>query len=194
MDEKIETLVLKLQNGDEAAFEKIFTLYQVRAVRTAYLLTQNKALAEDIVQETFVQCYLKMHTLKDPKNFKAWFFKTLTRLAWKKGQLEQRTFPVENITDVYDPADDANLERDFIKKDVSQILLKAIYQLDPKLRTTVLLYYYREFSISEIAQIMGCLSGTVKSRLFTARKTLKKTLPLEANDFLKEAIAHDISF
>jgi len=64
MEDNIEDLVIRLQKGEKVAFERLFEAYKVKAVRTAYLLTNNNTLAEDITQEAFVQCYLKINDLK----------------------------------------------------------------------------------------------------------------------------------
>lgn len=194
MDENISELVIKIQNGDNAAFEKLFNLYKTKAIRTAYLLTSNMAIADDVTQEAFVQCYLKINTLKNPAQFKTWFFRILTRLAWKLGSKEKEVTPVENIFEFLTATDNTNIEQDFIKKEASKRIMESINKLEQKQKTTVLLYYYKDFSISEIASIMGCFEGTVKSRLYSARKNLNKCMQMEETEFLKEAKIDEIIF
>ncbi|WP_312647476.1 RNA polymerase sigma factor [Aminipila sp.] len=179
MEDNSAELVIRLQKGDKAAFDRIFKLYKVKAVRTAYLLTNNKALAEDITQEAFVQCYLKIRNLKNPMQFKTWFFKSLTRIAWRMSAKEKTVVPVENIFELADYKDTEQIELDFINKENAEKIMSAVNRLEEKQKTTVLLYYYNEFSVSEIASIMGCFEGTVKSRLHTARKNLKKSLQIQ---------------
>ncbi|WP_304509698.1 RNA polymerase sigma factor [Anaerotignum sp.] len=191
--DNLANLVLELQHGDEKAFESIFELYKVKAVRTAYLLTGSKTLADDIAQEAFVQCFLKIHTLKDPCQFKTWFFKCLTRIAWKMAKKEKTAVPVENIYEMADSKDSEEVEMDFLKKEFSADIMKLINTLDEKQKTTILLYYYNEFSISEIAAVMGCFEGTVKSRLHTARKNLKKGLE-QKETYLKEGLNNAVIF
>lgn len=116
MNENIAELVLKVQNKDKSAFEEIFEIYKTSALRTAYLLTNNKTLSEDITQEAFVQCYLKINELKNPSQFKVWFFKILTRIAWKMNKKENFSIPVENIFDSLNCSDGENLEDSFIEK------------------------------------------------------------------------------
>lgn len=62
------------------------------------------------------------------------------------------------------------------EKEFSKLIYKEIQKLKPKLQTTLILYYYNEFSVKEIAEIMSCLEGTVKSRLYTGRRRLKANL------------------
>lgn len=161
MEDRSAELVRAFQKGDKDAFEKLFELYKVRAVRTAYLMTSNSALAEDITQEAFVQCYEKINSLKDPMQFKSWFFKILTRIAWRMSSKEKRITPIENIFEVADYEEIAQVEADFIKSEDSKKLMVAVNNLEEKQKTTVLLYYYNEFSIGEIAKVMGCFEGRV---------------------------------
>ncbi|MEA4988056.1 MAG: RNA polymerase sigma factor [Anaerovorax sp.] len=193
MDDHSTELVIRLQQGEKAAFERLFELYKVKAVRTAYLLTNNKALAEDITQEAFVQCYLKINSLKNPAQFKTWFFKTLTRIAWRMSNKEKEIVPVENIFEMADYNDAVQVELDFIKKETAEKIMEAVNGLDEKQKTAVLLYYYGEFSMKEIANIMGCFQGTVKSRLHTARKNLEKSLVLKEKyirEGMKDAVIY----
>ncbi|MEG2199124.1 MAG: RNA polymerase sigma factor [Anaerovorax sp.] len=191
MDDKNAKLVTRLQEGDETAFEKLFELYKVKAVRTAYLLTNNAALAEDITQEAFVQCYLKIKELRDPDQFKTWFFKILTRLAWKMSAKEKNVIPVENIFDAIAHQDTEQIEMDFIKREDAKKIMKLIDSLEQKQKTVILLYYYNGFSVGEIAKVVGCFEGTVKSRLHTARKNLKSSFTLQ-KECIEEGAQHAI--
>ncbi len=170
-------LIIKMQKGDFSAFEEIFRLYKDKAVRTAYLITGNRFTSEDVVQEAFILCYSKINTLKNPELFKPWFFKIVTRLSWKHSNSNKKFIPVENI---------------FEKEEISESLVKSSYNsfdkeeydelyrcinlLDKKSRITIILFYFNDFSVKEIAEIMGCFQGTVKSRLFNSRKKLKQFL------------------
>ncbi|WP_027398707.1 RNA polymerase sigma factor [Anaerovorax odorimutans] len=176
-------LVMRLQKGDKSSFEDLFDMYKAKAVRTAYLITNNRALADDIVQEAFILCYFKIAELKDPMSFKTWFFRMLTRLAWKMSAKEKVSVPVDNIFEFAETEDIHLVEGEIIDKEESKCLMEAVEHLEIKKKTTILLYYYNNFSVSEIAQIMGCFEGTVKSRLHSARKNLKKSI--ECNDIYK---------
>lgn len=168
-------IIQKVKSGDLQAFEVLFERYKTKAIRTVYLMTGDVHTTEDIVQEAFTTCYLSLHTLKQPQYFKTWFFKLLTRIAWRVMKKERGLVPTETIGELVEIARlqegislnemDQATEADFI---YSQIL-----KLDYKLQTTLILYYYNELTIKEIAKVMGCLEGTVKSRLYTGRKQLK---------------------
>lgn len=183
-------LVKEIQLGSSDSFEKLFEKYKNTAFRTAYFISGNKFTAEDIVQETFVQCFLKIKSLKNPELFKPWFYKILTRTAWKHSNSDKASTPVENI---FETAEQSFLTTEFNKSESEcfETLHAEINNLDIKLKTTIILYYFNGFSVKEISKISGCFEGTVKSRLYTARKKLKDSLKdikkreCEANGNLK---------
>jgi RNA polymerase sigma-70 factor (ECF subfamily) len=172
--------IKKMQQGDDTAFFIIYEKYKNAALRTAYLITGNRYTGEDILQETFVQCCLHIKELKDPATFKAWFYRILTRTAWKFAKKEKSAVPVENLFETIDESVEEDSEKTFLQKEERRKLLEAINQLDLKQRITVILYYYNEMSVSEIAKATGSLEGTVKSRLFFARKKLYQKLKADA--------------
>lgn len=183
-------LIIKMQNGDYSAFEEIFHMYKDKAARTAYLITGNRFTSEDIVQEAFILCFMKIKSLKNPELFKPWFFKIVTRLSWKYSNSYKKVTPV---WDIYEQTEfnSGVCEKSFLSsslKEEYEGLYAAVNKLDKKLRTIVVLFYFNGFSIKEIAKITGCLQGTVKSRLFNSRKKLKKFL----NDFSKEGDKDEI--
>lgn len=192
--DKTEELVLKVQRGDKDAFEALFNLYKTKAMRLAYLITNNQTLSDDITQEAFVQSYLNIKSLRNPQQFKTWFFKILTRLAWKMSTKEKKVIALDAITEPQEVDDRMNIENDFIQKEKSEAIMAAIRQLELKQRTVILLYYYNDFSIAEIAQILGCFEGTVKSRLHSARKQLSKSLITLQDESFEEVKADEIIY
>lgn len=169
-------VVKKIQAGDMNAFEEIFEIYKNQAIRYAYLITNNKFTSEDIVQETFVKCYLKIKDLKNVEQFKSWLFKIPTRTAWDYMKKDKAVLPVE---DIFEKAKNENIDKSlhsYIRNEESKMLRAEIDNLELKQKTVIVLYYFNGFTIKEIAKIMGCFEGTVKSRLHSARKNLKVAL------------------
>lgn len=169
-------LVVNVQQGDMKAFEQLFDLYKHKALRTVYSMTRDKDVSEDIVQEVFVSCYISIKGLQNPEYFKTWFYRVLTRTAWRYMDKEKRLIPVE---DILKKSEDSHRNSSLEKlelKESSELIYQEIIKLKPKIQTTLILYYYNEFSVKEIAQIMECLEGTVKSRLHTGRRKLKLSL------------------
>lgn len=179
-------LIRKWKEGDEDAFSAMYERYRQTAMRTAWLLCHNLADSEDIVQETFVQCYFHIQELKDESRFRPWMLKCLVRTGWKLMKKQKKEMPEEQM--------ELHLERErypestfsgktsgepleeAIAREFSGELTKAVRRLSEKHRLVIVLYYYDELSVHEIAKITGCLEGTVKSRLHFARRQLKKML------------------
>lgn len=174
-------LVVNVQNGDMQAFEQLFELYKYKALRTIYSMTRDKDISEDIVQEVFVSCYTSIKDLKNPEYFKTWFYRMLTRTTWRYMEKEKRLIPVEDISRKLECSNEKSSLEKVEQKESSELLYQEILKLQPKLQTTLILYYYNEFSVKEIAQTMGCLEGTVKSRLYTGRRRLKVNLMGQEN-------------
>ena len=169
-------LVVKVQSGDIQAFEQLFDLYKFKALRTVYSIVRDKDVSEDIVQEAFVLCYTSIKKLENPENFKTWFYRILTRTTWRYMKKERPFMPVDEIFKKIEYSHENSPLEELEKKESSELIYKEILKLKPNLQTTLILYYYNEFSVKEIAQIMDCLEGTVKSRLYTGRRKLKISL------------------
>ena len=174
MNEK--ELILKIQSGDMNAFEKIFNMYKDEAFRYSYLITGDKYTSEDVVQESFVSCYTHIKSLKNAEQFKSWFFKILTRSAWKYSKKEKKSVPVDNIFEKADDEKNHEVINEYIRKEQASTLYSEINELGIKQKTVIILYYFNGLTVKEIADVMGCFEGTVKSRLYTARKKLKINL------------------
>lgn len=165
-----------VQNGSRSSFDELYEKYKNDAVRTAYLITGNQSICEDIAQETFVTCYRSIGSLKNPKAFTAWFYHILTRIAWKYGKLASIEIADENVIE---KADEINVDTSIANHELTEtkrILCSEISGLEPNQKTVVILYYYNELTTREIAQVLKCSEGTVKSRLHTARKKLRERL------------------
>lgn len=172
-----EELVRRLQAGEESAFDGLFALYQKQAVRTAALITGDTALAEDVAQEAFVICLLHIKELREASRFRPWFFRILTRTAWKA---MQEKLPSVDWSEALEKALPGKADTyPSETKAVYEKLYQALDGLGRKQRTTIILHYFNDLSIREIAEATGSLEGTVKTRLFAARRRLKRVLEAE---------------
>lgn len=170
-----EILVRRFRQGDRAAFDELYTKYRDEALRTASLITGSRADGEDVVQEAFVQCYQTIGQLRDPARFKAWLFKLLTRAAWKYCRKRSREEPVAEFFDDAGKAGESALGA-VLRTEQSRELFAAVQRLDENQRTVVVLYYFNDMAVRDIAKVLGCREGTVKSRLFAARRSLQKAM------------------
>ena len=192
MEKTTIQLVEAMQTGDRQAFDELYNRYATRLYRTTFLICGNKEDSEDVLQETFINCYLHCSELKNPEVFEAWLMKILVRTSWRitKGrktavsadELLQREENGGLVQEIFRDKNEPEPLDQVIIQEKRETLMSTVKDLDLKLRTVVVLYYYEECSVKEIARLVGCLEGTVKSRLHTARTKLKKQLEHSENN------------
>jgi len=185
-------LVQRLQEGDRRSFDLIYEKYHLQLYKNAWLISGNRMDAEDILQETFVTAWKHIRELKNRESLKAWLFRIMTREAFRAGKRGSKEIPDEFIEARADgQAAPAAGSKDFTEmiSDHSEIL-GMLESLDLKHREVLVLFYFEEMSISEIAAATGCFEGTVKSRLNAARKKIRSGLGPQIRNFqLKETEA-----
>ncbi len=184
MDEKNRAWVEKMIQGHEPAFDEVYRSYSGKLYRMAYFITGNKSDSEDVLQEVFVSCFLHRGDLKNPECFETWIYRILVRTAWKLCRKRKEV----SLDAYFEHPEDAGLAQrlhedsqagpleQLLEKEDASELWDRVSKLDVKYRTVILLYYYNGLGTREIARITGTLEGTVKSRLFQARKLLQKGL------------------
>ena len=201
MKENISQYVARLKNGDVEVFTKLFEATQQRAYYTAFKILGNKEDAEDMVQEAYMQAYNSISQLKDDTKFEAWLIMILTnkckrRLQKKKPNLfseyENDDFD-ESFEDSLETTDSSGLPAEVLdNKALAKQVMDCIDKLPEEQKICVLLRYYDDLKIGEIASSLEIPEGTVKSRLNKARKTLKVEFEaIEKRDKIK---LHGIPF
>jgi len=181
LEEKDEILVQRSKNGDKEAFDILVQRYRASLFRFVYHSLHNKEDAEDIAQEAFVRAYLSLSQLKDNSLFRTWLFKIALNLIRDSKRVEKRN-PTVSL-DSYIEGDDTHKESegDNVEalEDDSELLVrlrKEVASLPNELREVIILRDLQGFTYEEIAKMVGCPLGTVKSRLFYARKILRERL------------------
>lgn len=169
-------LIQNIRNGDRESFERLVELYQNKGMKTAYLILGNRSDAEDVLQETFVKIYLNISQLKNVQAFSSWFYKVLVRTSWEYSRTKKREAIEEGFLENIASDQESGLERKIIQKETDREMKRTIDMLSLEQRTVIILFYYEGFSIREIAELTGTFEATVKSRMFLARKKLKKLL------------------
>ena len=176
--EEITTLVQKIRNKDNNAIGEL--VYR-DIYFTAYKVLKNKEDAEDIVHDSFIICMKKIDTLKDDTAFLTFINRTvmnksLNHLRDSKFELSDVTVNADGeevVMDIEDTSNHANVEKVISDTETQRMVMEIIDKLPELQRMTIMLFYYEDFNISDIAKIMGCSDNTVKSRLNYARKTIK---------------------
>lgn len=181
--------VPRLQNKDPETYELLFRTWYPEAFRTAYLVTHERSLAEDAVQEAFINVFRSIHSLKQPERLRGWLHAIVSRTAVDvvRRQRSSRTIPVEEIDQA--PGDEAYFsgsvngwptpEEAALAAQRSDAIMAGLAELTPEFRQVIILFYYHQLSVGEIAEAVGCAEGTVKSRLSRARARLAKLLSPE---------------
>lgn len=161
-------LIKRCQQGDSNSFSELYHLHRKKALGTAYLISSQKGIAEDIVQESFIECFKKIQTIKNPEAFEAWFYKILVRTGWRmvKNHNHFVLMGDQNMEGLSKNID-SNSELD--TSETNLIVNDALAQLSLPLKTVVILYYFNDMTIEKISKVLGCFPGTVKSRLYNAR-------------------------
>jgi RNA polymerase sigma-70 factor (ECF subfamily) len=183
-----ESLVAAHLTGDQAAFRELVRRYGDGVLGYLFRMTGNLSQAEDLFQETFKRVHEKAHTFRGGR-FKSWLFTIATRAAIDSGRRHSRLTVVsldqagdcdeENPLQVIALADDnaADPANEMIKEEQKQQVRQAIEALPVKQRATLILAYYQQLSYPEVAQVMGCSIGTVKTQMSRALAALARTLP-----------------
>ncbi|WP_353845940.1 MULTISPECIES: sigma-70 family RNA polymerase sigma factor [unclassified Clostridium] len=174
----MQDTIRRCKLGDKEAFQELLQIVEKKALATAYFLSGKRGIAEDILQETYMKCFMEIDKLKDPEAFKVWFFRILVRTGWKMSK-KQSMLVATDITSENEALfynEKQNEENIIDTYETKHIVKSAINNLSENLKTVVILYYFNDMSIEEISKVTGCFKATVKSRLFYARGALKKQL------------------
>lgn len=179
-----EIMIEKARKGDKAAFLKLFSSYENRVLRTAYLILRDKQYAEDAVQETFLQVYLKIGKLSNTKAFEVWLYRITvnicTNLIKKLKRINTISIDEEDFVLNIPFCSDYNVPHHaVIQEDIKKKIMESIHKLPSDYKTSLILFYYNELSIKDIAYIVNSSEGTVKSRLFRGKKMLKDILAVQ---------------
>src|SRR5256884_8496469 len=183
-------LVQRAQKGDGAAYDELIRRYQERVYATVYHMTSNHEDANDLAQETFIKGYQALKSFKGDSSFYTWIYriavnKTINFLKQRKNKthmsLDDLDFNVEHNPDLVALISEKTPRREINLAELQEKLNTAMQKLSEPHRLVVTLHDVQGLSHEEIAKIMGCNIGTVRSRLFYARQQLQAHL----SDYLK---------
>ena len=164
---------------DRNNFSDLYSASQKDLYKYCRSLCGNDADAQDLMQQTYLKALKSLEKLND-ENLPAWL-RSVARNIFLDN-LRKSRYSAEELTEISDNSNNPEFIAE--KRDIGRILLKALKDcLSPVQRMTVILYYYDEKSVSEIARIMQCSVGTVESRLYYARKKLRGELKKFGNIF-----------
>jgi len=183
-------LVRRAREGDLSAYDDLMRRYQERIYATIYHMTSNHDDANDLAQEAFIKAFHALKSFKGGSSFYTWIYriavnKTINFLKQRKNRthmsLNDLDFNAENDPDLVALVSDKNPRRDAGLAELQEKLNAAMQKLSDHHRLVVTLHDVQGMSHEEIAKIMGCNIGTVRSRLFYARQQLQALM----SDYLK---------
>ena len=174
----IKELVLSAKNGNKKAFDKLYKLTSNDVWFTCVSLLKDEENAKDIMQETYITAFLKLDTLKDEEKFCGWITSIAVNKCKNKlkGKVEYQIDDEVLITEA--ETDELMLPEEYITKAEKRKVLLQIMEdtLSFNQYQTVLMFYFDEMSISEIAQALEISEGTVKSRLNSSKAKMKTAI------------------
>ena len=178
-------LVERARLRDMAAYDELIRRYQRKIYQLIYNMTSHREDAEDLVQDVFVKAYQVLGDFKGDASFYTWIYRiavnrTINYLHKRKRKsalsLDDLDQAVERDADYVALRSHASPVRDATLSELQNKLNESLQMLSEKHRTVVVLHDIQGIQHDEIARMLGCSEGTVRSRLFYARKELQKQL------------------
>lgn len=175
----ISHLVEKIKNGDNKSFEKLYKLTEREVWFTCISFLKNETTAQDIMQETYITAFLKIQSLEKSSQIRSW----LNRIAvnkcknYLKGkgeiQLDDKIFENQAIVD-----ERISIPEEYISDKAKREIILSIMQevLSDVQYQTVIMHYFNEMTVDEIAEVFECSRGTVLSRLNYSRAKMKTAI------------------
>lgn len=193
--ERIETLLIdELRDGDMAALAILVEKYKRLVYRVAVQITKNHEDADDVMQDTFLKVYESIHSFRQDAAFETWLYRIVvnhaTNLVKRRERRRESSLSVINETEIHpelkrtaDLANNPHLDAE--RKERQRWVTQAVNSLPLKQRTVVILYEFEGLTHPEIASILNCSEGTVRSRLHYARRKLRDLLKpyIDSTDF-----------
>ena len=183
VDEK--TLVRRAREGDLEAYDQLVRLYRERIYATIYHMTANHEDANDLAQESFIKAFRALKSFKGGSSFYTWLYriavnKTINFLKQRKNRIQislnDLDFNAEHDPDLVALISDKTPRREVDLRELQEKLNEALLKLSEPHRLVVVLHDVQGLSHDEIAKVMDCNIGTVRSRLFYARQQLQAWL------------------
>jgi len=181
-------LVERVRRGDQKAFELLVVKYQRRIERLIGRMVRDADLVQDLAQETFLRAYRALPQFRGESAFYTWLYRIAVNTA-KKALVELRREPViteaalmpsgdadETFRPEAEPIDPETPDAVIASREIAAAVNAAIERLSEDLRQAVVLREIEGLSYEEIAEIMNCPIGTVRSRIFRAREAIAQRL------------------
>jgi RNA polymerase sigma factor (sigma-70 family) len=178
-------VVRKVQAGDVAAFDRLILKYRERVFGVIYNLTSNREDSSDLTQDTFIKAFQAINRFQGNCSFFTWLYKIAvnTTLGHLRKNRLRNFFSLEKISEdgastqiLEQLTDKHGADRDTYLKELQEKLNEALQKLSIPHRTVITLFEIDGLSHAEVAEVVGCSEGTVRSRLHYAKQFLQGEL------------------
>jgi RNA polymerase sigma-70 factor, ECF subfamily len=170
-------LVYAARDGEIAAFDALFYRYRDGIFRLGLAITKDPSAAEEIVVDTFARAHRALARLEPDASLRPWLYRVAVNLSYNRRP--RKGVILSSLDDAADEAlanEDGSPSHVAEQAEVRRIVLGAVDELGPKHRLVVMLHYLNGLNLTEIAEVMDCPVGTVKSRLHYALRRLRTHL------------------
>jgi RNA polymerase sigma-70 factor (ECF subfamily) len=185
-------LISQIRQGNILALKALYEKYKVQVYRTALAITRDREAAEDILQDCFLKVYIHIDKLDGSLPLSPWLHRVAVNLSYNWVDRRRRWLkPLEDVIDCLVAGPRTLPESVLERGEVQRVIQKALASLSFEHRVVTVLFYLNGFSLNEIAYILDCPVGTVKSRLHYARRNLRHML--ERDRHLLPEVAYEFS-
>ncbi len=167
-----EWMALRCQAGDPDAFEDLIAVMERPLLYYAASLTGNADSALDVLQDVWLKVFRGIHKLKDPSSLRAWLYSIAHAVAVDRVRKNYSREKAEKVQ----MEDFREAEEPWFEKEDAEAVHQALSELGLKHREVLVLHFLEDLSVAEIAEVIGCSEGTVKSRMHYAKRTMKEVL------------------
>ena len=164
-------LIKNLKQGKEDAYRQLVEEYGNKLFKTCCLILKDREEAEDVVQETFIRVFNKIDTFKEMSGLYTWIYAIALNLSRDRMRMKQDTLELRDELIGSD-----NLEAQVESSIDRELLRKEIFEMNSIYREVLVLFYFEEFSIKEISNLLNEKEGTIKSKLSRGRNILRESL------------------
>lgn len=180
-------LVQKAVHGDNHAFEQLVQIYQNKVYALSFRYMGNEDDAYDMAQESFIKAYRSLRSFKGDSSFGTWIYRITTNVCLDEIRRRKRRIVPLSLDEPVATLDGQEIEKEiadnslaadriYEQKEFSEYLQGLLDEMKPEHKTAIILRDVMELSYEEIAEVLNCSIGTVKSRISRARSVLQKKL------------------
>jgi len=169
-------LVLKMQRGEESAYQLVVDQYGKRVYNFAMRYANDDHFACEVVQQTFIQVFEKIDQLKDPSKLKSWLYRIASNNCISQGRSLSRRRKVEVDEALMHVADAPSPSHHIERKELKELVLNILQLIPPEQRQVIIMKEYEGLKFREIADILNTSENTIKARMYYGLDAMKKIM------------------